>query len=747
MFFKLSIFKKMLIPPLLAVILFALYILNIYIKQTENEKQINSIHQIHFPVLNIANENIILLDNIIRSFEDSVAAKEESWLKNSKEYEKNLLSNLLKLEKLNIKKDELKSLKTSFSEYFDISYKLSLSMIEDKIDWELIENQTKEMRKNLKDTKKRFQNFQDEQKVKFDNTIYTTNEEISKIFYTGITIGLISLVLILILTVILSISTKKSLKELLLSVKNMAEGNPDFSKRIQKNSNDELGELVEQFNIFTNKLQKDYEELSIAKQGAESANKIKSEFIANMSHEIRTPLNAIIGFSELLNKTEVSNKQKSYLKSITFGGNTLLSIINDILDISKIEAGKIEIHYEDIFLSQFIDDIKAMFEQRIKEKELSLLVNMDKNLPKAIKTDEIRLRQILLNILGNAVKFTHEGFIEINIKAQNQNDNKATIVIEVKDTGIGIPQTQQSKIFESFVQQEGQSSRKYGGTGLGLAICLKLSKMINGDIKLQSQENKGSSFSIILNEVEISEKINKQKIPYINEEVKFEKANILIVDDIEINRKLIRASLENKNFTLFEASNGQEAIDIINTSEINFVFMDIKMPILDGIEATKRIKENEKNKNISIVALTTSLRIKELGETSSLFDGYINKPINSEALILEMKRFLSYESTSIKEKEKIASENLYLEKGTIDIFKKEFEENIKKYWEKASQGCSFEDILEFSNILNDFAKQNEQKNMQEYSISLNRAVEDFDIKAIEKLIADFSKFLKEINND
>lgn len=747
MFFKLSIFKKMLIPPLLAVILFALYILNIYIKQTENEKQINSIHQIHFPVLNIANENIILLDNIIRSFEDSVAAKEESWLKNSKEYEKNLLSNLLKLEKLNIKKDELKSLKTSFSKYFHISYKLSLSMIEDKIDWELIENQTKEMRKNLKDTKKRFQNFQDEQKVKFDNTIYTTNEEISKIFYTGITIGLISLVLILILTVVLSISTKKSLKELLLSVKNMAEGNPDFSKRIQKNSNDELGELVEQFNIFTNKLQKDYEELSIAKQGAESANKIKSEFIANMSHEIRTPLNAIIGFSELLNKTEVSNKQKSYLKSITFGGNTLLSIINDILDISKIEAGKIEIHYEDIFLSQFIDDIKAMFEQRIKEKELSLLVNMDKNLPKAIKTDEIRLRQILLNILGNAVKFTHEGFIEINIKAQNQNNNKATIVIEVKDTGIGIPQTQQSKIFESFVQQEGQSSRKYGGTGLGLAICLKLSKMINGDIKLQSQENKGSSFSIILNEVEVSEKINKQKIPYINEEVKFEKANILIVDDIEINRKLIRASLENKNFTLFEASNGQEAIDIINTSEIDFVFMDIKMPILDGIEATKRIKENEKNRNISIVALTTSLRIKELGETSSLFDGYINKPINSEALILEMKRFLSYESISIKEEEKIASENLYLEKETINIFKKEFEENIKKYWKKASQGCSFEDILEFSNILNDFAKQNEQKNMQEYSISLNRAVEDFDIKTIEKLIADFSKFLKEINND
>ena len=745
MFFRLSILKKMLIPPLIAVILFALYIFNIYIKQIENEKQINLIHQVHFPVLNIANENIILLENIIRSFADSVEAKEKSWLKNSKEYEKNLLDNLNKLLEFNLDKQNIDDLKVSFLKYFNTTYKLSMHMIEDNSNWDEIEILTNEMRENLKELKAKFKNFQDLQKKKFDLTIYTTNEQASKLFYTGITVGLISLVLILTLTILLSISTKKSLKELLSSVKNIAEGNPDFSKRLKKNSNDELGELVEQFNIFTNKLQKDYEELSLAKQDSESANKIKSEFIANMSHEIRTPLNAIIGFSELLNKTDVSSKQKNYLESITLGGNTLLSIINDILDISKIEAGKIEIQYEEVSLVSIINDIKTMFEQKIKEKDLSLVINMDETLPEAIKIDEIRLRQILFNIVGNALKFTHKGFIEINIKSLKQYENKINLQIDIKDTGIGIPKEQQTKIFESFVQQEGQSTRQYGGTGLGLAICLKLIKMMNGDIKLQSEENKGSTFSIILNDLEVSNKFNNQKNISLDEEVEFQKSSILIVDDIEVNRKLISAALENKNIIIYEDINGQEAVDFIKSTKPDLIFMDIKMPVMDGIEATKIIKQKDSSTNI--VALTTSIRIKEMGETISLFDGYMTKPINYELLIKEMKRFLPHKNIQIKKVKENTLNSLSLDKRNINIFRRDFKYKIKNSWVKASQGCSFEDILEFSNTLNTFAIENEQTSIQEYTKSLNHAIDDFDINTIENLIEDFSIFLKETDND
>lgn len=748
MFFKLSIFKKMLIPPLIAVILFALYIINIYIKQIENEKQIKIIHEVHFPVLNIVNENIILLDNITRSFEDSVEAKEKSWLKNSNKYKDNLLKNLNELLKLNLEKEKVDELKTNFLKYYNTTYKLSLLMINDEQNWDKVEKLTINMTKSLKVVNHKFQKFQDTQKKRFNTSIYKTNEQVSKILYTGIIIGLISLILIILLTIILSLSTKKSLKELLLSVKNIAEGNPDFSKRLEKNSNDELGELVEQFNIFTTKLQKDYEELSKTKQEAESANKIKSEFIANMSHEIRTPLNAIIGFSELLNKTKVTSKQKSYLESITLGGNTLLSIINDILDISKIEAGRIEIQYESVFLIPMIKDIQTMFNQKINEKNLTLSINIDESLPKSIMIDEIRLRQILLNIVGNAVKFTHKGHIEISVKCLEQINNKINLQIDIKDTGIGIPKTQQEKIFESFVQQEGQSTRQYGGTGLGLAICLKLIKMMNGDIKLSSEENKGSTFSIILNNLEISNKEYNQKNISLNEEVEFQNSKILIVDDIEVNRKLITASFENSNITIFEASNGQEAINIVKNKQPNLIFMDIKMPIMNGLDATKILKEDNRYKNIPIVALTTSIKIKQMGAMVNLFDGYMTKPINYKTLIEETKKFLPYVIIDSKNEEKsILNDDLKISKEKISIFKTEFENDIKDFWEKASESCSFEDILEFSNILNSFARIYKEEKLLEYSITLNKAVDDFDITTIERLITSFSNFLKKIYND
>lgn len=614
MSFKISIFYKMLIAPLLAIALFGLYIINIYFQQIEGKEYIDSIYQKHFPILNIANENTILLDNIIKLTEDAVVANEKTWLDNTNEYENKIENNFKDLKSLDIDKEIIFNMQNVFKKYFNKTIELSTLMINDSEEWSKLEILTKEMTHYLQDTRSIFKSFQEEQKLRLQDTIDITNKFGERIVYIGIIIGVISLILIIILTMFLSLSTKNSLKELLTSVKNIAKGNPDFTKRLKKTSDDELGELVSEFNTFTKKLQGDYEELALAKSDAEAANKLKSEFIANISHEIRTPLNAIIGFSELLNKTEVNLKQKSYLESITTGGNTLFAIISDILDISKIEAGKLEIQYEEVSLTLILKDIEKIFLQKLKDKELDLKIDFDSSIPSHIFIDDIRLRQILLNILGNAIKFTNKGSIKINLHSSNFKNNRFDLQIDIEDTGIGIPKEQQSKIFESFVQKDGQSNRQYGGTGLGLSICLKLIKMMNGNIKVKSEEKIGSTFSIVLNNLEI----------------------------------------------------------------------------VDSKKSIENIKKDEV---------------------------FLKKP------------------------------TIYIDEKIKDTFIKKFEESIQRSWEKASQGCSLEDIQEFSINLNVFAREYEQITLLNFVKSMNIAIEKFDITRLESLILEFSRFLKEINND
>jgi len=497
-------------------------------------------------------------------------------------------------------------------------------------------------------------------------------------------------------------------------------------------------------------IQKKKEELIKAKNLAEDANRTKSEFIANMSHEIRTPMSSILGFSEVMLNTTHDAKQKNYLKTILESGRTLLTLINDILDLSKIEAGKMEISPEPTDLKMIISEILLLFNHRAKEKNIDLIIEIDKNFPHSILIDEIRLRQILLNLMGNAVKFTHVGYVKIKASVLRAENGLIDFDLSVIDTGIGIHNNDHQRIFESFTQQSGQSSRRYGGTGLGLAICKRLCELMHCKISLSSKPGMGSNFTVNFTNIRQSDMLVANDGEYLwkSEKIVFKGSKVLIVDDVIQNRNLVLTFLGKFDLEFFEAENGEIAVEMAKACVPDLILMDIRMPVLDGFEATMILKNNIITAHIPVIALTASTLQTEMERINSIFDGYLSKPVLQKTLINEMMRFLPWE----KSEEPLSDYNEANAKQTVKLpvtISEELKEKFRSlFFDEISSQTGFIIIDELSNLainLGIFATEHSVPILKKKSDELIHHVEAFDFDKIQDcLIAITEMFNKKI---
>jgi len=461
--------------------------------------------------------------------------------------------------------------------------------------------------------------------------------------------------------------------------------------------NDEVGDMIGSVEVFKKNglrlIQKE-EKLKNAIKDAKFANNSKSIFLANMSHELRTPLNAILGFTSLLEKSEnINTQEKENVSIIKNSGNHLLSIINEILELSKIEVGKIEITNNDFDLYAMIEEIKLMFISRFEAKKLDFSIDIDFTVPRYIQSDQQRLKQILINLFGNALKFTQKGYVKGTIKCKY---NQLYFIVE--DTGLGISLDNQKKIFKPFEQINSSKFTK-NGTGLGLAITKELISLLGGRITLKSELDKGSFFSFNIRfkpsqTIHIDNKIEKD-IPLKNEELSL---TILVVDDIQENRNLLVQILKQYNIQSIEARDGKEALEVLNTNTIDLVFMDIIMPNLNGYETIKIMKKNDKLKSIPIVVISANVFEEDKKKALDLgIDSFLAKPINDKSVIILVRKYTNNISFTPEEINniKIAIKKLDSQSILDIVINSNIDEKMKSEIRVLLNEFKFEEVIKY----------------------------------------------------
>jgi PAS domain S-box-containing protein len=388
---------------------------------------------------------------------------------------------------------------------------------------------------------------------------------------------------------------------------------------------------------------------------AEVAVNAKQQFLSNMSHEIRTPMNAIIGFTKVLLKTEMTDKQMEYLSAIKVSGEALTVLINDILDLAKVDSGRMTFEQIPFKMETSLSAMLHLFETKIREKNLELIKNYDKNIPEVLIGDPIRLHQIILNLVSNAVKFTSEGKITVSVSVLSEDADSVTLEFAISDTGIGISKEKIETVFEVFQQASSGTSRLYGGTGLGLAIVKQLVEPQGGSISVKSKLEEGTTFSFTLSFQKTEEKaLADLDLVKLDPEIK--NIRILVVEDIALNQLLMKTILNEFGFEFDVASNGKIAIEKLQHNTYDIILMDLQMPEMNGFEATEYIR-NKMNSKIPIVALTADVTTVDLAKCRSVgMNDYLSKPVDDRLLYNKIAEFVK---KPIHQRNKETIENSY----------------------------------------------------------------------------------------
>jgi len=395
-------------------------------------------------------------------------------------------------------------------------------------------------------------------------------------------------------------------------------------------------EFLKEISNLNKKIQQLETDLSNVREKADISNRIKSMFLANISHEIRTPMNGIIGMYNVLKQTELTDVQREYLNIINLSGNNLLTIIDDILDLAKIESNQLELEHNIFSLKKELNQVMNLLKDKAKGKGIELFYKTSPEIPDSLIGDQTRLKQIIINLANNAIKYTKEGSVSIEIELLNLNNNIAELKFSIIDTGIGISHEDKEKLFKAFSQIDSSTTRKYGGTGLGLAISKHLSSLMNGNIGVDSVVGKGSTFWFTAH-LDIDSVIDTPSEIKLTKEPK-EQLSILLVEDNLLNQKFASATLRREGYNIDIAENGKIALEKYKNNKYDLILMDIQMPVMDGIEATREIRiieeKNNINDKIKIIAITAYVMEKDRKMCLAAgMDEYLAKPFKPKELI------------------------------------------------------------------------------------------------------------------
>ncbi len=487
-----------------------------------------------------------------------------------------------------------------------------------------------------------------------------------------------------------------------------------------------------------------------------SANRSKSEFLANMSHEIRTPINAILGFTELLSNKVSNPVELKYLNSILVSGKNLLSLINDTLDLSKIEAGKLDLTLEPSNVISILEDIKKIFELKSEKKGLILDLEVKNNLSDQSYTfivDENRLKQVLINLVNNAIKFTDSGYVKMKLliepekKDSNSRYEFANITIQVEDTGIGISKEFLKKIFDPFTKLHSSFENNYDGTGLGLSISLKLVKLMNGELTVHSTLGKGSQFSVFLKHVSIAEteKFYEQTYRFNVKDVVFQKRTILIVDDVPLNIDYLYNVLTQYSLDVLVARNGQEALDVLMDNKVDLIITDLKMPVKDGFLLQQELQKSEDYCHIPIIAATALANKDSLLKIEAhKFSAHLFKPYSVRDITKMLLKFIPYSGVEVNCKT-AQTENqvqpLLFEEDLV----KQFRQILIPMWKKIESRQSHVEVIEFGKELESVGIETDRVRLEEMGRNIVESMEQFDISQVISFLKNFKEILKENN--